>query len=132
MKKVRGGFALVIMIIITLSSIGFSLYTYVNSQEREEKDAAILIQQLDRIMQIEALVRERNHQIKQLEEEMAKVIATAREAEAEKEKYKEQIRLLEFELYHLKKQLEDEKIIYIDATDDEHIHMFLEWTDSIP
>ena len=132
MKKVRNGAALIIFMIITFIAIGFSVYTYVNSQEREETNAAIMIQQLDRIMQIEALIREKNKEIERLKEREAAFILRAIAAEAEKERYKEQIRLLEFEIFHLKKQLEDEKIIYIDATDDEHINMFLEWTDTIP
>ena len=126
--QVKGGLTLLILIIGLLISVGYNVYLSANSQQREEKDVALFIQQLDRIMQIETMVREKSFRIRHLEKSKREALQRAADAENERLICREFINLLELEIYYLKRQIQDAEIIPINVTDDEHIDMFLKWS----
>lgn len=129
-KRTRfDGWVKIILIIITLIAVGFSVYTYVQTEERKEKDAATIRNQVDVILQSRALIKEHEKRIAQLKEEIKYDIDVAELYRDSLNTIKESIYLRDEIIVILKNKLEEyENVIIIDLTDDEHLDLFLEWS----
>lgn len=129
-KRTRfDGWVKIILIIITLIAVGFSVYTYVQTEERKEKDAATIRNQVDVILQSRALIKEHEKRIAQLKKEIKYDIDVAELYRDSLNTIKESIYLRDEIIVILKNKLEEyENVIIIDLTDDEHLDLFLEWS----
>ncbi len=131
MKKYKSidGWVKIILIIITLIAVGFSVYTYVQTEERREKDAATIRNQIDVILQSRTLIKEHEKRIALLEKERDAFIDNAKLYRDSLNTVKESIILRDEIIMILKNKLDEyENVIIIDLTDDEHLDLFLEWS----
>jgi len=128
-KTINEGWVKIVLILITLIAIGFSVFTYINSEERKEQDAMTILNQLDKIIQIQFQQNLLERQIKILKAENDSILQIAEISEHKIDSLYEAIELRDVRILNLEQKLETyEDISIIDVDDDEQLRIFLEWT----
>ena len=129
-KNIINGFVMVVLIIITLLSAGYAVYQYTQSEERKEKDAAIIQNQLDVIMQSRFIISQHEERISELEEEKNDAINNAILYRDSLNNAKTIIADFGKEIENLKEDIKDyETVATVEGSIEEQHEMFIEWTD---
>jgi len=129
-KEINEGWVKIVLILITLVAIGFSVFTYINSEERKEQDAMTILNQLDKIIQIQFQQNLLEREIKKLEAENDSILQIAHTSEHKIDSLFEAIELRDLRILNLEQKLETyEDISIIDVDDDEQLRIFFEWTE---
>ncbi len=130
-KNTINGIVMIILIIITLASAGYAVFQYTQSEERKEKDAAMIQNQLDVIMQSKFIIGEHEKRIAELEELKNDAIANAQQYKDSLDGAKQIIADFSNDIEDLKDKIKDyETVATVEGNLEEQYDIFIDWTDS--
>jgi archaellum component FlaC len=130
-KDTVNGIVMIILIIITLASAGYSVLQYTQTEERKEKDAATIQNQLDVIMQSNFIIGEHEKKIAELEEVKNSAVANAQQYKDSLDGAKQIIADFSNDIEDLKDKIKDyETVATVEGNLEEQYDIFIDWTDS--
>lgn len=130
-KNFIDGLVKIILIIITLASVGYSLFIYVQSEERREKDAATIQNQIDVITQSTFIINQHKKRIAELEKKEEEAINLAKTYRDSLNITKKTILESNKTIAELKEKIENQQtVVIVEGSVEEQYDTFIDWTES--
>ncbi len=130
-KNTINGIVIILLIITTLGLSGYLVYQRIQTEERKEKDAAIIRNQLDVIMQSSFIISQNKKRISEEEKEKERALASAQQYRDSLDGAKQIIADFSNDIEDLKNKIKDYEIVAtVEGNLEEQYDFFIEWTDS--